>query len=119
MRRKTRKVIHFLEAILEWLLVDVTCKYGIDWKRPIIIWIFMVNLIFPTLFYITKSVASNGVPLKSFLDYEYFSVVTATTLGYGDLHPVGIGRIFASAEAIFGMFMWAVFLTVFARRYMR
>lgn len=79
----------------------------------------MVNLIFPTLFYITKSVASNGVPLKSFLDYEYFSVVTATTLGYGDLHPVGIGRIFASAEAIFGMFMWAVFLTVFARRYMR
>lgn len=117
--RKTRKVIHSLEAFLEWLLADVTCKYGTDWKRPIVIWIFMVNFVFPTLFYITKSVASNGVPLKSFLDYEYFSVVTATTLGYGDLHPVGIGRIFASAEAIFGMFMWAVFLTVFARRYMR
>jgi hypothetical protein len=54
-----------------------------------------------------------------FLDYEYFSVVTATTLGYGDYHPIGVGRAIASLEALFGMFMWAVFLTVFARKYMR
>jgi len=57
--------------------------------------------------------------LHSVLECLYFSVVTATTLGYGDLHPVGWGKAIASAEAIFGMFMWAVFLAVFSRKYMR
>ncbi|WP_175059534.1 potassium channel family protein [Thermococcus sp. 2319x1] len=118
-RTKVKHYIHLLEGLFEWFFADLTCKYGTDWKRPIIIWIAMVNLVFPTIFYFTKSVTSSGVPLRSFLDYEYFSVVTATTLGYGDLHPVGVGRVFASLEALFGMFMWAVFLTVFARKYMR
>ena len=45
--------------------------------------------------------------------------MTATTLGYGDIRPVGVGRLLASAEAIFGTFMWAVFLVVISRRYMR
>ena len=118
-KTKIKHYIHLLEGLFEWFFADLTCKYGTDWKRPILIWIAMVNFAFPTIFYITRSVTSFGVPLESFLDYEYFSVVTATTLGYGDLHPIGIGRVFASLEALFGMFMWAVFLTVFARKYMR
>jgi len=117
--RKGKRKIFLIEPYVELLLADLTCKYGTTWKRPIVIWIITVNIIFPILFYITKSVEGSGVPLKSFLDYVYFSMVTATTLGYGDLHPVGIGRVLASGEAIFGMFMWAVLLTVFARRYMR
>ncbi|ALM76511.1 hypothetical protein TBCH5v1_2622 [Thermococcus barophilus] len=117
--RRGKRKIFLIEPYVEWLLADLTCKYGTTWKRPIVIWIITVNIIFPILFYITKSVEGSGVPLKSFLDYVYFSIVTATTLGYGDLHPVGIGRVLASGEAIFGMFMWAVLLTVFARKYMR
>ncbi|WP_167885164.1 MULTISPECIES: potassium channel family protein [unclassified Thermococcus] len=117
--RKGRKKILLIEPYVEWLLADLTCKYGTTWKRPIVIWIITVNVVFPIIFYLTKSVEGSGVPLKSFLDYVYFSIVTATTLGYGDLHPIGIGRILASSEAIFGMFMWAVLLTVFARKYMR
>ena len=32
----------------------------------------------------------------------YFSIVTFTTLGYGDLHPVGTARAIAAAEALLG-----------------
>lgn len=39
----------------------------------------------------------------TFLECIYFSVVTITTLGYGDVTPVGIARISASCEAIFGL----------------
>lgn len=35
-------------------------------------------------------------------DYLYFSIVTWTTLGYGDLSPIGLGRFLASTEALFG-----------------
>ncbi len=113
-----RSLILKAEILFEWLFADLTCKYGTDWKRPILIWLAAVNAFFPVLFLATESVRGLSASL-SLLDYEYFSVVTATTLGYGDYHPVGIGRAIASIEALFGMFMWAVFLTVFARKYMR
>jgi hypothetical protein len=32
----------------------------------------------------------------------YFSVVTWTTLGYGDFHPAGVFKLFAAAEALIG-----------------
>jgi len=118
-RRGVRRIAQLVELGFEWLFADLICKYGTDWKRPILIWLVTVNVMFPILFYATHSVAGIGGTIRNMLEAEYFSVVTATTLGYGDYHPVGVGRIFASIEALFGMFMWAVFLTVFARKYMR
>jgi len=105
----------YASASIEYLLADLTCKYGTNWKRPVVIWIFTVLMLFPLLYLLTKSVPN----AYDFLSCLYFSIVTATTLGYGDLHSIGVGRALASAEAIFGTFMWAVFLAVFARKYMR
>ncbi|NJE75469.1 potassium channel family protein [Thermococcus sp. ES12] len=117
-RRGIKRLLMRMESAFEWLFADLTCKYGTDWKRPILIWLAAVNVFFPLLFFLTRSVEGISGSM-GFLDYEYFSVVTATTLGYGDYHPIGVGRVIASLEALFGMFMWAVFLTVFARKYMR
>ena len=100
---------------LEFFIADLTCEYGTNWKRPVISWIFLVFFIFPLLYFILGGITKVSSPL----DYLYFSIVTATTLGYGDLQPVGWCRLIASTEAIFGTFMWAVFLVVFARKYMR
>jgi len=116
--RGFKRLLINVEIGFEWLFADLTCKYGTDWKRPIVIWLFTVNVLFPLLFSATHSIVGVSSP-GGILDYEYFSIVTATTLGYGDYHPVGVGRAIASLEALFGMFMWAVFLTVFARKYMR
>ena len=37
------------------------------------------------------------------LDTLYFSYTTITTLGYGDLHPLGLCRAVSSVEALFGL----------------
>lgn len=39
----------------------------------------------------------------SLQDYLYFSVVTLTTLGYGDIVPIGHAKTVASMEAVFGL----------------
>ncbi len=117
-RKGVKRLLLRLEELFEWLFADLTCKYGTDWKRPILIWLAAVNVFFPILYLLTESVEGLSSTM-GILDYEYFSIVTATTLGYGDYHPIGMGRVIASVEALFGMFMWAVFLTVFARKYMR
>ncbi len=107
-------------SAVEYVLADFTCKYGTDWKRPVILWVALVIFVFPFIYCLTHSISGiHGAGVDNIWNCLYFSVVTATTLGYGDLHPVGWGKAIASAEAIFGMFMWAVFLAVFSRKYMR
>ena len=46
----------------------------------------------------------------------YTSVITFTTLGYGDVHPIGSSRIVASVEAGFGIIITALFIFVFTRK---
>jgi len=54
---------------------------------------------------------------KYFLDCAYFSVITFTTLGYGDFRPLeGWGRVFAGTEAFIGALMMALFVYTFAKR---
>ena len=55
----------------------------------------------------------------NFLNCLYFSFVTFTTLGYGDLHSVGITKAFATIEAFTGVFMLALFVLTMGRKMMR
>ena len=48
----------------------------------------------------------------------YFSVVNFTSLGYGDISPVGFSRFLAAGEALIGVFMISLFVVVFCRRMM-
>src|SRR6185295_9173771 len=44
--------------------------------------------------------ALNGHLEGGMLDYFYFSIATYTTLGMGDLHPVGVLRLVAGIESL-------------------
>ena len=67
-------------------------------------------------------VAEGGVKVTSFLDSLYFSGVTFTTLGFGDLTPDSIYiymRYLAFIEALFGAFLMALLVVVLARKMIR
>jgi Uncharacterized low-complexity proteins len=49
-------------------------------------------------------------------DSLYFSVLTFTTLGYGDFEPVGLGRALATFEAGAGVTLFALLVFVLGRR---
>lgn len=46
----------------------------------------------------------------------YMSVVTFTTLGYGDAHPIGYSKIFAATEALLGFFAYSGFVATFLKK---
>ena len=60
------------------------------------------------LIYIDLGIIFNGELLHDDKACFYFSIVTWTTLGYGDFQPSEAARFWAAAEAIMGYLMMAV-----------
>src|SRR6185369_113091 len=56
-----------------------------------------------------------GATLSDLMLSIYMSVVTFSTLGYGDSHPIGITRLFAATEALSGIILMALFIATFTR----
>ena len=58
--------------------------------------------------------------LKHFWSCFYYSVITFTTVGYGDIRPTtGLARLLAMVEGFFGAFSIALFVLTFGRKMMR
>lgn len=104
-----------------WWLADLTTGYGTKWGRVLLSWIVVIlgfwggYSLFNSL--ILTNSSSSSVTLLSKL---YFSIVTFTTLGYGDIVPNGpIWQFVAGFESIIGGFLMASFVIVFGRKFMR
>lgn len=102
---------------LAWFL-RVTSAYGESLGR----WLFCCLVILlgfsGAIFwgpFFTKSGAENYAP--SFLEALYFSVITFTTVGFGDYTPLpGFGQIIVATEAIVGYVMFGVMLVILTRK---
>jgi len=58
-----------------------------------------------------------GEKATSVIDYIYFSIVTSTTIGYGDLHPVtNFGKILVCIQAIMVVAFVVLFLNFFGSK---
>jgi len=76
------------------------------------IFVIAIILLFAGTFTVNeKSFTFEGEPTSlSFADALYFSTITFTTIGYGDIAPIGMNRLVASLEAIFGLVMNIAFI---------
>ncbi len=54
-----------------------------------------------------------GADLNGFISAIYFSFVTATSIGYGDIVPVGFARVIACAEAVTALLIFGAVVAKF------
>jgi hypothetical protein len=70
--------------------------------------------------YCATGMTASGESRYDFAEALYFSVVTFTTLGYGDLTPATrAGKLLAATEALSGIFFTGLFLVTFVKRFSR
>lgn len=127
MRRRQLPALSFQRNLSK--MVDLFCGYG-ELPSRVVLFSMSLILVFATLYFFA-GLSFSGEPLvfdvnaslwentKTYLSTLYFSVVTFTTLGYGDLTPVGFTRGLAALEAFIGSFTLALFVVVFVKNMTR
>lgn len=77
-----------------------------------------VMVFYTTLYHLVEWVGANGNPVKlSLADCSYFSVVTFTTLGYGDIKPTTtLLKCLAGSEALLGACLIGLLVAGFSNR---
>jgi uncharacterized protein YjbI with pentapeptide repeats len=111
--------VHPLRLMLWWIIMVIFFAV-IYWGLSGIQSRFLVSAL-PSFFsssdYINLATYKN---MAYFFESLYFSVITAATPGYGKYELTSwLFQIPATFEAIFGTFMWAAFITTFARKFLR
>ena len=113
-------LIHF--KAVGFLGIYILISYKISSKKElgklpkVLLYIPMTSIFMITFIvgyadvYRRLGIVNEGVQNHFPLDALYFSIVTWTTLGYGDFSPTADGRMVASFEALFGLFFMACFV---------
>jgi hypothetical protein len=108
-------------AVMLYGLWKMTSNYGeslFRWAASCLVVIVGFAVVYGAFGLIAQTGSAKS-PLHGF-DFLYFSVVTFSTLGYGDLHPVGFfGQATACLEVCAGYIMFGVLLSFVGNRFQR
>ncbi len=78
--------------------------------------IFLMMYTFATIYHLNGLVNyDSGAPVTNFYEVFYFSGVTWTTLGYGDMVPTGMGKILSVIESMMGWVLMSLITAIFLR----
>jgi hypothetical protein len=116
-KERLRRVFFVEHQYNRWLLYSfwkMTSGYGESLAR----WAAACGstlVAFAFLYFSFDAIAPAG---SNWFDYLYFSIVTFTSLGYGDFHPEGIvGKALACSEISLGLIMFGVLLSFLGNRF--
>lgn len=74
-------------------------------------------LMYSIIYFTLRNQISANFDLTSFFDYIYFSIITFTTLGYGDILPkTTLLRLICGSEAFLGAFMMGLIVAGFSNK---
>jgi uncharacterized protein YjbI with pentapeptide repeats len=117
-KEKTMEKLHLRKnknpAYIPMALMGLLSGYG-EKPNRVIFSSAAIILIYAIVYHYLSAVLT----IQSLWDYVYYSIVTFTTLGYGDLVPkANVGyRLLAGSEAFIGAFMIGLFVFTLSRKY--
>jgi uncharacterized protein YjbI with pentapeptide repeats len=107
-------------AFMPFFIMGLLCGWG---ERPLRATISAISIIviYAVLFFVLNAIKPtfSDTYIPSFFDHLYYSIITFTTVGYGDFLPkVNMTyKLLAGSEAFIGIFMMGLFVFSLGRRY--
>lgn len=135
-KNKRKGKYNFLEY-----LIEIATKYYTSWERTllsmglILVGFFLIYCMFPNLLiYKDTLIGPKNLFQITFEMYEassfdinylvskfgnalYFTIITFTTVGYGDIMPLNWMKLVVSFESLLGVFFCASFVVTLSRRF--
>ncbi len=120
-KQKAKGAIFWIQSFLLWCLYGCSSLIWGHGERPFRAFVTAIGLIVSsTFFYMQTTLESSGkIFSPSFGQAFYFSIVTFTTVGYGDMYAVGVGKAMAMIEALCGVFLSSICIVALSRKYLR
>lgn len=128
-----KNVTNKISQFLSFTVLDGTSRYFTSWVR-VLISIAIAILFYTTLYCLSPMMneissgkwgSINGIEqdfssafgvFKYIYNNLYYSLITFTTIGYGDLLPTGLLRIIAGLEGFTGVNLTSLFLVTLGKR---
>lgn len=105
----------------EYKFLELTCLYGNSFTRwgltAVVFGVFMAGIYAIIDLPLSEQHRMVSGVTGHWFDYIYFSIVTVTSVGFGDLVPVTLaGKIVASVEVVFGFLMLGILITLIQKK---
>ncbi len=119
--REEKGIKGALKRIFHWIALSVSYLIWGHGERPLRTLFSGILVIFlAALLYTGGFLLKEGIIIKPhFLEAFYFSVITFTTVGYGDFVPIGLSKLVVIIEALCGLFVMPLFVIGLTRKYLR
>lgn len=119
--KEKRGLKGFVRHVFLWFILTFSWIVWGHGERPSRTFYSGILVIFLfAIFYTLGDLFKNGIICKpGFLEALYFSVITFSTVGYGDITPVGLSKLIVMIESLCGIFVIPLFVIGLSRKYLR
>ncbi len=119
--RQEKGIVGAIKRVLSWIGLTFSYLVWGHGERPVRTFYCGILIIFlASFFYTGGHLLHNDLITKpDFWEAFYFSVITFTTVGYGDFTPVGLSKLVVIIEALCGLFIIPLFVIGLSRKYLR
>ena len=119
--KEKKGLFSFPRKFLKWLLLFFSFLIWGHGERPsrTLATCLVIILLSAVLYGFGRIIIGGVVSRPGFMDALYFSVITFSTVGFGDVTAVGLSRIVVMVESLSGIFTIPIFIVGFSRKYLR
>jgi tetratricopeptide (TPR) repeat protein len=119
--KEKKGIMSSIKRFLVWLMLGFSYLIWGHGEKPsrTFLTCAVIIIISAILYSLGYTIKEGIISRPSFHDALYFSVITFSTVGFGDVTATGLTKVIVMFESLCGIFIMPLFIVGFSRKYLR